>query len=319
MLRPRPRRWLVVTLAAVLAGSALAGPAPAAADEHHPCPLDINDYGSAIEWGLACVDYFTGDGDAGGGGSQECVFTPNPWGIPIACPVHETYGWWSNSVACWLQPERPPLPADHPAWEGNDPEDGVIYLLTCPWFEGVDGLPYWEWTFLRYFPASSGLLGQLVERAIAELEITGPDIQMAPDPGGTGLVGLPVWMWTTVTEHTWAPEPLRLSALGWVVVVEASVDRMVWEMGNGVTVVCDQGPGTPYQDHFGAQPSPDCGYDDGYDRPSSGQPDGTFAISATSHWLLDWRFEGTAVSGTQEAVRASETSVRIHELQVVTS
>lgn len=304
-------------LLAVAAPVSLAVPAtPAAASEHHPCPLEIDDYGSAVEWGLACVDHLAQHGGADGGDAQVCELDPNPWGIPISC-VHHSYGWWSNTIGCWLRAATPQPPPDDPVWAGNDPGDGVVYVLTCPWFQGVDGLPYWEWPLHRFFPADQGMVRDLVERAVGQLVLTGPDIGIAPDPGGIGLVGLPVWMWTAVNERTWAPPPVSLTALGWTVVADAAVERVVWDMGNGDTVVCEQ-PGTPYQDHFGAEPSPDCGYD-GYALPSRSQPGGVYQVTATTHWLVRWRFDGTAVGGTEAVERQSSTAVRIHELQVVTS
>jgi hypothetical protein len=310
---------VVVAALATAAVVVVAGPGPAVpavAAQSHPCPLHLQDYDSVLEWQLACVNHFVqGGGD--GGVSDACVMDPNPWDIPITC-VNESYGWWSNQIACYLRPVEPQPASDDPVWGGHDPADGVIYRLTCPWLEGVDGQPYWEWAFPMYFPAGHGTLGRLVQEAVARLVLTGPDIGMAPDPAGVGLVGLPVWMWTGVDEHTWSPEPVRLSASGWTVVVEATVERIVWDMGSGEVVVCDQGPGTPYQDHFGAEPSPDCGFA-GYDRPSLTRPGGVYEVTATSHWRVRWRFEGTSVSGGESVQRTSSTTVRINELQVVTS
>jgi hypothetical protein len=323
VLTNRDRQRLAATFATVVMAAmatvtavALGPGAAAVATQSHPCPLHLHDYGSVLEWQLACVDHFA-HGGGGDGDGDVCAMDPNPWAIPITC-VDESYGWWSNQIACYLRPMDPQPAADDPAWAGHEPADGVIYQLTCPWLEGVDGLPYWEWAFPRFFPAGHGTLGQLVQQAIAQLVVTGPDIAMAPDPAGVGLVGLPVWMWTRVDEHTWSPEPVRLSASGWTVVVEATVDRIVWDMGNGEVVVCDQGPGTPYRDDFGGELSPDCGFA-GYDRPSLTRPDGVYQVTATTHWLLRWRFEGTAVTGTESVQRTSATSVRINELQVVTA
>lgn len=317
-LRPyRPYRLIAAALAAAVAAVVLSAPAPVAlADETHPCPLDINDYGSTIEWSLACVDHLI---DRGGGGDDGavCELVPDPWGIPIVC-LHDTYGWWSNTIGCYLRPLSPQPPADDPVWDGNDPDSGTVHQLTCPWLEGVDGRSYWEFPFDRYFPAHSGMLGTLVERAVAQLVLTGPDIGIAPDPDGVGLVGLPVWMWTEVDERTWSPPPVRLSAMGSTVVAGAGVDRIVWDMGNGDRVVCERGPGTPYEDRYGAARSPDCGYD-GYARPSRTRPGGVYEVTATTHWVVRWRFLGTGIAGTELVRRQSSVHLRIHELQVVTS
>jgi hypothetical protein len=327
MLRSRHRRRpaavvgsvvavMAVSVAVSMAGLAV-GPAPAAADADHPCPYRRADYGSYLEYALDCVDYFATQG-GGGGQPGLCELDPDLWGIPVSC-THPVFGWWSNALQCYLKPRDPQPPAGDPLWHGHDPDGGVIYELRCPWLHGVDGHPFQDLPFARFFPAHDGLLSGLIEQAVGRLAITGPDIGLVPDPGGVGLVGLPVWLWTEVTEHTWSPEPVVLvaPAFGAVLRVEARVDRIVWDLGNGDRVVCDR-PGTPYHDRYGAAPSPDCGYR-GYRWPSGGQPSGRYTVTGTTHWRVGWRFEGTAVSGVETVLRGSATTVRIHELQVVRS
>ena len=80
-------------------------------------------------------------------------------------------------------------------------------------------------------------------------------------------------------------------------------------MGNGDTVTC-HGAGTPYQDSFGAKPSPTCGYT--YTRPSP-----QYGVTATSHWVVDW----TSSNGDAGQIRfalVANTSIAIGESQALT-
>jgi hypothetical protein len=303
---------LAATLLATTLALTLALAAPAWADQSLPCDQPVA--GESLErWVNRCLGPIYG-GDQGEE-APRCELHGTPVGsVPVQC-VHPMWGWWSNSLQCYLRPADPQPPAGHHAWEGRDPTDGLVYLLACPGLDGVDGQHWWQRVTLRFFPSDSGMLSQLVAEAIGRLPISGPDIHLAPDPAGSGLVGLPVWMWTPVTEATWEPAPLHLPALGWVLVVQAHVDRIDWDMGDSV-VPCRH-PGTPYQPHFGADPSPTCGHV--YLRPSSSQPDGRYQVTATTHWVVRWFFEGTAVGATLTTTRESSASLLVHELQVVTS
>lgn len=258
----------------------------------------------------------------GGGDGRQCALEPNLWGIDVTCH-DERYGWWSHNWQCYLHPRVPPPGPGHPSWGGHDQSDGTVFRVTCPWLQGVDGESWQRHRFDRFVASGADTIGAAVAEAIGRLRITGPQIHSTPRPHGTGLVGLPVWLWTPVTEQTWSPPPLRVPVLGWVLVVDASVEQIEWDLGNGDTVVCDH-PGTPYADHYGARPSPDCGYP-GYRWPSTAQPDGVYQLSATTFWRVRWWFETaagtpTGLSGVEQATRHSgPVPIRIHELQVVTS
>lgn len=92
----------------------------------------------------------------------------------------------------------------------------------------------------------------------------------------------------------------------------ATVRHVVWGMGDGTKVTCAR-PGTPYQKSYGAQESPDCGHR--YTRTSTGEPGGRFPVTATTTWDIEWT--GASQTGTLTATRESETSVEIHEVQVI--
>ncbi|SHN42714.1 hypothetical protein [Cryptosporangium aurantiacum] len=154
---------------------------------------------------------------------------------------------------------------------------------------------------------------QVALREFAKLPIRGPQIGVAPDPEGSGLVGLPVWLWTDVTPLTWGPYTATAAVPGLTVTATATATRITWNMGDGRQVVCDN-PGTPYRPSYGNAASPDCGYR--YARSSRSQPGGTYTITGTTNWVVNWA--GGGQSGTIPQTRQTQIQVRIDELQVVT-
>ena len=162
-------------------------------------------------------------------------------------------------------------------------------------------------------------VAELAQQAMDSLPLAEPDIGIAPSPTGVGLVGLYVWMWTENTDATWGPVSVSVPGPGITVTARGEATRIDWNMGDGTTEVCN-GPGTPYEARYGNQPSP-TGCDHIYTEPSRLQPDGRYAITATTTWHVEWWVEpqGSAAEGEQFFDRVSSTSVRINELQVVTS
>ena len=86
----------------------------------------------------------------------------------------------------------------------------------------------------------------------------------------------------------------------------AKVNRVVWGMGDGEVVVC-RDPGTKYEDRYGKQSSPDCGYS--YERS------GHFRVRATSYWQVDW--SGMGQSGTIPLSFTDSVLITVGEVQVL--
>ena len=189
-----------------------------------------------------------------------------------------------------------------------------MYVATCPGSGGSGG----GWLWLPTPPPGFGGVGatpaMLAARAVSLLPLRGPVIGMAPQQGKTGLVGLPVWLWTAVSPQTWGPVSATAAVPGVSVTATARVVRVVWQMGDGSSVVCTS-PGTPYSIARGDTDSPDCGYR--YSRSSAGLPGDVYTVTATATWRVDWAGGGQAGSLTQ--TRVSTTTVRIGELQVLVS
>ncbi|MFI5959755.1 hypothetical protein [Cryptosporangium sp. NPDC051539] len=158
--------------------------------------------------------------------------------------------------------------------------------------------------------------GEAAEQAVSLLPLRGPRIGIAPDTDGRGLVGLPVWLWTDQTPETWGPLEQTTTVTGIAVSVHAQATSITWEMGDGTAITCD-GPGTPYEPAYGNVASPDCGYR--YTHPSTSQPDGVYTITGTTDWTVTWQIVGSGDNGVITTSASTETTIRIDELQVVTS
>jgi hypothetical protein len=205
----------------------------------------------------------------------------------------------------------------HPVWAGHRPEDGMIWVFTCPRPAGFgSGLR----TGLIFLSNAAGAADApaidprlLAQEAIASMALRAPDIGMAPPPNSAGgLVGLPVWMWVERTADTTGPVGASASAGGVTVTAEARVSQVVWSMGDGHIVTC--GLGTPYvQGTEGA--SPDCGhvYAQASGRHVPGG--GPWPISVTSTWTITWF--GGGLSGTETLELSSSAELFVGELHVL--
>ncbi|MEO3779362.1 hypothetical protein ABGB16_21465 [Micromonospora sp. B11E3] len=243
-------------------------------------------------------------GDPGDGGGSDAGGKCQWNGRVVAC-YDEDLGWFDNGSGCYYKLEEPQPP--------DTPEGKQWYLVTC---NGGDlGSQHEE--LLDAPPPGYGTPPdpeELARRALASISLLPPRLGVAPRKSkGPGLVGLPVWMWASPGEDYFGPLQASASDRGLTVSITAKVDRIVWDMDNGEKVECT-GPGTPYEvngAHAG-QPSPDCGYDDGYPRAD------TYDVSATTFWTVKWQ-SSSGESGQITQTRTSGTAqIQIDELQVVT-
>jgi hypothetical protein len=261
------------------------------------------------------IDYVNVCEQGGGGGNGNRG--------PHIC-VHDTYGefpcsdpvrgWWSSSLQCYVSPLSPQPPAGDERWEGNDPADGALYGIYCP--EGFGAFDF-RVEFMDEAPGVPSIAA-LAQQAMESLPLVGPNIGIAPNPEGTGLVGVPVWLWTENTDATWGPLPASVSVAGITVTAQGQASQIAWNMGDGTTVVCEN-PGRPYDPSYGAE-TPDCGHV--YSYPSHSQPDGRYQVTATTTWHVEWWVEPRGSGATGEDFFERESTpvfIQIHELQVVTS
>jgi hypothetical protein len=308
------RRWALLVVAAMLTVAAPANPVRAQpGDDCYELRYVVTgeDANGDPTYGWRYINVCENGGDNGNGGGSVVCGTDQVGELPC---YDDVYGWWSTSFDCYVQLTDPPLPADDEAWEGNGPGDGAIYTLWCPMLIGGELSFRDEYVFLAQ-PPDVPSVADLARQAMESLPLVGASIGIAPDPGGVGLVGVPVWLWTEDTGTTWGPVSVSVPGPGITVMAEGNAVQIEWDMGDGTIVVCD-GPGTPYQPSFGAD-EPDCGHT--YQYPSSIQPDGRYTVTATTVWEVAWWVVGGGESGNETFERFSEpVSIQINELQVVT-
>ncbi|MGW0825228.1 ATP/GTP-binding protein [Streptomyces sp. NPDC002845] len=219
-----------------------------------------------------------------------------------------------SKLECELTKVDPEPPANHPAWNGADPKTNDLYFRSCSdgGQNNTDGFV----VVRQDQPAPQVDPQDLAQQALDKMLLEGPDININPKPGGKGLVGMPVWMAVEQSQTTWGPNTASASAGGVTVTATAEVSQIVWAMGDGTSVTCTS-PGTVYQKSYGLKKSPDCGHV--YAQPSADAPGGTYKVTATSTWVIDWQVNGGGAAGQLTEVRNSSVAVTIVESQAVNS
>ena len=264
-------------------------------------------------WGVACGVGVPGYG--GSGGAAPLKHTGSGSSDPVACVTQEMpprevpcsnpeLGTWSNARACYIKAESPPPPLTDAVWSGNT--TGSIYRCSASGIWSGPG------SYLFWADTAPGVVPDprvLAQQAVTQMRLRAVTIGMAPDPspGSVGLVGLPIWLWVASPDQsTWGPNTKTASAGGYSVTATGKVTQVVWSMGDGGTVACTS-TGTSYTDSFGMSASPDCGYR--YTKQ------GTYTVTATSYWTINW--SGIGESGVINQTYTSSVVVTIGELQTV--
>ncbi|WP_328384210.1 hypothetical protein OHQ88_33930 (plasmid) [Micromonospora zamorensis] len=286
---------------------------PALADHEVVCPPAGGDCTIVAHNPGSPGDPGTGGKPGGGSGGGITYCGQGDAGLTPGC-FKEGLGWYNPEDECFYQLADPQPPAGDPIWAGRAPGDGKVYTAACGWPGLVGFIDRWR---AAPPPGFGGLPSpaQLAAQAISQLPIRGPIINTAPKAEGSGLVGLPIWIWTPVTEATWGPASRTASVPGLSVTATARAEKIAYRMGDGTSVTCAS-PGTPYQPSYGNRPSPDCGYE-GYSRPSSTVSGGRYTVTGITTWAISWA--GGGQSDTLTVTRTSTASIDIDELQVVTS
>ncbi|MFI5808722.1 ATP/GTP-binding protein [Streptomyces sp. NPDC051561] len=215
---------------------------------------------------------------------------------------------------------QPMVPQPPPGSAERGGVTGTVYQLECA--EQV-GNPATTIDFVGGGGAGGGAPVPAVDpvvlahQAVDQMLLEGPTIQTAPKKGATGLVGLPVWMWSAVSPTTTGPNTASATAGAVTVTATATVTSIQWSTGDGASVTC-AGPGTPYTAAYGKKPSPTCGHT--YTRTSGKQPGATYTLTATSTWAIEWQVQGTALGGELTETRtAIPQQLAIGEAQAVGS
>ncbi|WP_372515977.1 ATP/GTP-binding protein [Streptantibioticus ferralitis] len=305
----------MMTMAALIPGAAMADGSPGSGGVNCPPGLP-NCYVHVTGPGSGGGSQKSGGGSTGGGGGGAATCTMNPPsgdGSAQTVPCYRSdLGWFNSQDNCYWQRDDPQPAANDPAWNGHKPGDGALYNVSCTYNGGqINGGTTWA----QNPPPGMGggvNVAQLAQQAMKKLPLLPPQIDINPQPGGKGLVGMPVWMAVTRTAGDWGPQTASASAGGVTVTATGTVQQVVWSMGDGQSVTCT-GPGTPYNPSYGKASSPDCGYS--YAQDSSTQPGGKYTVSATATW--DVRWAGAGQQGDITTSRTSTVQITITQLQVV--
>jgi hypothetical protein len=245
--------------------------------------------------------------------SRTCTYL----GEEIDCTSSK--GVWSQERQCFVQRMPGEVTPESP-YEGHT--DGAVYRCSTPGSAG-GGLfgvgPGSMYLFWAPAPGDAGAPAlvdpvTLAERAVERMALVAPRIGMTPmAPGAPLLVGMDAWLWIdNQGPRAFGPITRSASAGPTTVTATAKVTKVVWDMGDGTRVTC-RGAGTPWTPQRGTGPSPTCGHR--YQRPSSGEPGGTFTVRATAHWEVDWT--GAGQSGAIAFTLTGSRDLEVTELQVL--
>ncbi len=158
-------------------------------------------------------------------------------------------------------------------------------------------------------------------QAASQLGLPGPVIGM--DPGGTGYVQVPEWLW--VSPAQWHPYRTGATACGAGGCVGATATAVpvavTWTMGDGASVVC-HGPGVVYDPtRPAAGQATYCSHT--YARSSAGQPGGgagnaaAYRVTATVTWVVTWSASTGEHGQLPDVHTSATTSLRVEQIEAV--
>jgi hypothetical protein len=303
---------LVVQAVAVL-GSA----GPAVADEGAPCTTASGQPGHIVvdQYGVStCVpDQSTPGGRTpgtpGDPGEGEATCYDGDRKIPCVTDA----GVWFSSKHCYANVAQPQPPPDSAIWAGNDPTKGKMWVCAntpgsepgqSGWFYVLDG-------------GTPPLIdpGELARGAVEQMDFEYADAQIAPGADWHTFIGIENWLW--IPPDQWRVLSLRVSAAGTTVTVNATPERVQWDMGTETIACYDAGRAWVTGMSDDAQTT--CGYT--YEDIEAPEGD-THEVSARIVYVIDWTCTGAclATSGTLDPIRAlagTATSIEVLQRQTV--
>lgn len=320
-------RLLVLGLVCLATSVALASPAAAGGKpppsvtctEQGPCVVSVSTPGRPGSTGGPSQ----GASVSNAGSSERCYY---PRGSSNVVPCYDPrLGWFDTYDGCFYRALPAPGSDGQVAAEAggyHPPGDGTYYLQSCsgivgarPGAVGLVQLVVWRQVPPPGYGGARPDPAILAQRAVAKLGLTGPNIELSPPDTSQQLVGLPTWMWTTVSDATWTRHSATAAVPGEAVTATAIAMSIDWSMGDGHTVVCTS-PGTPYSSRYGAHASsPTCGYT--YQSPSSTAHGDTFPVTGTTTWRITW--VGGGQNGTLTVLRSATVQVVVVEAEAVNS
>lgn len=292
---------IALAAAAVVATSASA-PTARASDAGSGCTIVV------VRAGVTICEINGQQGGGGGGGNGN--------GVNIDCNSNGTIVWngqtyqcelngWSFSGGCYIQPVVPQPATDDPIWGSSDPSTNRAQWEDCtnipPTLVGAKEI---------IGPCVGYCAGpNPVERITKELQITKPDLGMAPPgaapgaPAQIGFVNQNVWFWSRALDTS-----TQTRSAGNVTGTRTFVSAN-WKITKGNSTDSIAPPGLTctsdyeYTPDKGSAPSPDpaCGFQ--FTSP------GTYTVTVTTSWTLVI---------TQNGVPAQQTITSVPNTAVIT-
>ena len=159
-------------------------------------------------------------------------------------------------------------------------------------------------------PPTRDQVESVVRTLVARLRLPDSVPTFGPDPSvnewNMAVVGHPLWLWVDT------PDRMATSVSGYGITIRMDAKRsgVTFAMGDGSAVRCTTM--TPYTESVEAgAPSPTCGYT--YSKASL--PKGSYTVTATAHWVIDWSAIG--YTGTIPMNIADSRELPVGELQAV--
>jgi hypothetical protein len=248
-------------------------------------------------------------------------------GLSKAC-VSPTLGTYDPLDNCFWKVLVPQPPPGDPLWQGNNPNAGKLYSVTCMTHFGTNvgnaaaTIAYSTQPPLNYNqnlnPTQQTALAIALNIFIIVLAVS-PVPAVGTEPANyAGVLGLPNWIWLDIPPLFWNQQTFSQTIpLVGKLTLSFQGEQVDWDMGDGHHAMCatpgsgyHTAPGVAYKTYNGGPgPSPDCGY--------IYQQAGSFPISATATWFM--AFQVGSTSGTFVVSRTTPAKMMtIGELQAVT-
>lgn len=285
---------------------------PAAAGVTRDCPSGTSPV--SIGTGVICVvvqdpgvpEQPGHAGNPGQGGHQP-VGCHRTDGTEVPCQTADGY-WWSGSQ-CYAAPVD--APPGHPAWEGHT--DGSVWACTrCPVAAGnattCNVQLIWLPPGAQPGPPTPA---ELAQTALGQLPLATADLHTAPSAPSPTYVNVENWLW--VPESQWSTLTKAVTAGATTVTVTARPATVAWTAGPEA-ITC-HGPGREWERGMTDAATSTCTVT--FDRSSTGQPGGVFAVTAVIRYAVSWACTGTCptASGDFGLVDAPAGTAQLRVLQ----
>ena len=226
--------------------------------------------------GQICIPAADPGSPGGGGGSGGGTGTPGGG----------TGGGASGPGACsrYESVSSPPQ-AGAPEWGGHSPDEGRL-VLCIP--QGTGNPTY---VFVPNGDAPPPDPAEMARKALDELKLATPAVQMAPAPPAQTYVGLDTWLW--MPPGQWATLTKSVTAGDTTVTVKAVPKSVLWDMGPSSTTCYSAGREWKTKQMTKGSTT-DCSYK--YTKISDFEPGKKFRVAATITYQVDWTCDGECVS-----------------------